>query len=94
MSSSRFEFTLSTENSVTYFGWFAAAMLVPTQMDTDIASHIQNSLNFICSNISHNYKKLQRPESWRGSLNLYLNFINRTILICIYDRLKVKISSC
>ena len=31
------------------FGWFPAIMLVPVQMDTDIASHIQNSINFICS---------------------------------------------
>lgn len=54
------------------FGWFPAIMLVPAQMDTDIASHMQNSINFICSNMSHNYKKLQRPESWRRSLNIYL----------------------
>lgn len=54
------------------FGWFPATMLVPGQMDTDIASHIQNSINFNCSNMSHNYKKLQRPESWRRSLNIYL----------------------
>ena len=54
------------------FGWFPATMLVPGQMNTDIASHIQNSINFICSNISHDYKKLQRPESWRRSLNIYL----------------------
>ena len=54
------------------FGWFPATMLVPGQMDTDIASHMQNSINFICSNMSHNYKKLQRPESLRRSLNIYL----------------------
>ena len=54
------------------FGWFPAIMLVPGQMDTNIASHMQNSINFICSNMSHNYKKLQRPESWRRSLNIYL----------------------
>ena len=54
------------------FGWFPTTMLVPGQMDTDIASHMQNSINFICSNMSHNNKKLQRPESSRRSLNIYL----------------------
>ena len=56
-----------------YFCWFLAAMLVPIQMGVIMAS-LYEALQIWVNHFSEYlaYEKLHWPESWWGSLHIYL----------------------